>query len=297
MVRNHGTCESSVVIRRWRRRIIHRPSNKKRSERLRGLSLLVVRLAIVAPELPFSESVKLILKGSKDCRHVVSDLFQVAGDTRELLFHVNAWGCCSCHYHYRVMVAFINFSVVKNTDRGLAGIATENHGASLPAAVGCSRRLSGALVSSPHGSCAVVLQSPFKCMVDLAQQPILPCSRKIPRIQGQHLDLVLPVYGQLVLRPLVVVRLALNSEVLKQWTVGQSEVRIPNASLPFIHDGGRFLIDERQPVSIQKSCYLMLRPRFVWRVPVVRVLQVVINQGDRDAKLQPLYGLRSFPGV
>lgn len=84
------------------------------SERLRGLSLLMVRLAVIAPKFAFVESFELILQNAQDLRHIVTDFLQVAVDRCEFSFQTNVGGCCCCHHYYGVMLVIINFSVVKN---------------------------------------------------------------------------------------------------------------------------------------------------------------------------------------
>ena len=88
MVSDRLTRESSVVIRRWRRRVIHLSPMEKGNERTRVLSFLSVGVAIRPPEFPLSVSLKLIKNGMKDARHIVPDLLQIVLDVSESFLQI-----------------------------------------------------------------------------------------------------------------------------------------------------------------------------------------------------------------
>ncbi|MBT7057310.1 MAG: hypothetical protein HN976_19610 [Lentisphaerae bacterium] len=56
------------------------------------LSILLVRVAVVPPELAFPGSIKLILNASQNLRRVLSDLLQVKLDIGKFRLQ-RWWGC------------------------------------------------------------------------------------------------------------------------------------------------------------------------------------------------------------
>ena len=86
--RDPVTRESSVVIRRWRRRVIHLSPKEKGNERTRVLSFFSEAVRIRLPELTLSICIKLIKNGMKDARHVMSDFLQFVLDVSESFLDV-----------------------------------------------------------------------------------------------------------------------------------------------------------------------------------------------------------------
>ena len=86
--RDHATGESSVVIRRWRRRVIHLSPIEKGNERTRVLSFFSEGILVRPPKFTLSVSLKLIKNGVKDARHVLSDFLQVVLDVSESFLQI-----------------------------------------------------------------------------------------------------------------------------------------------------------------------------------------------------------------
>ncbi len=88
IVSDRATGESAGSIRHWRSRIIHRDIWKKGSKRPRGLSLILVGLAVIPPELAFAHGFKLMLNALQNFGHIVADVLQMALNTLEFVFQI-----------------------------------------------------------------------------------------------------------------------------------------------------------------------------------------------------------------
>lgn len=90
------------------------------------LSILLVRVAVVPPELAFAESIKLILNASQDLRHVLSYLLQVKLDIGKFLFQrgllciSGVWHLPlqSCTELYKLFGGGLNWTVYKRRKTG-----------------------------------------------------------------------------------------------------------------------------------------------------------------------------------
>jgi hypothetical protein len=113
-------------------------------------------------------------------------------------------------------------------------------------------------------------------------------SAKVASIYRQHIELIVGIHSQLVLSTEIVLRVSSDPEVLDENAIWQREVRVPDAYLAAVHNGCGFLIDERQAILIQKSCYLVLSPRLVGGIAPVIVEQmkrVILSNFDLSSEV------------
>ena len=116
---------------------------------------------------------------------------------------------------------------------------------------------------APPDIASVIAESLVEGVINAGEYPLFPALAHVPWVHRQDVELILLVDSQLVLCSSVVLLVSVDSEVLDQHPVRKSEVRVPQADLPAVQDGGRLLIYERQAVFVEQCPYPVFTPRSV----------------------------------
>ena len=116
---------------------------------------------------------------------------------------------------------------------------------------------------APPDIASVIAESLVEGVINAGEYPLFPALAHVPWVHRQDVELILLVNRQLVLSALVIFPVPIDSEVLNQHSVRKTEIRVPQADLPAVQDGGWLFIYERQAVFVEQRPYPVFTQRSV----------------------------------
>lgn len=123
-------------------------------------------------------------------------------------------------------------------------------------------------------------ESIFQYRTDSGHQLRLPAGNDVGGINGGGVELIGVIDAQFMSGALDVVAVADDTKIFDEWTALEAKVGIPDFQLAFVHDGGGFLVDERNLPLRQQVPDLALNARFVLRSAAGIILKIILAVHD-----------------